>query len=102
MTVKGRLSIPSILLLVLVILFLLLGLNSRNWDYAVSRRIPKLIAIVLVGSSSAFSSTVFQTITNNRILTPSVLGADSLYMFIQNYYSICIWLYHPVCIGDKL
>lgn len=83
MTVKGRLSILSILLLVLVILFLLLGLNSRNWDYAVSRRIPKLIAIVLVGSSIAFSSTVFQTITNNRILTPSVLGLDSLYMFIQ-------------------
>ena len=26
---------------------------------------------------------IFQTVTNNRILTPSILGLDSLYMFIQ-------------------
>lgn len=28
---------------------------------------------------------IFQTIANNRILTPSVLGLDSLYMFIQTF-----------------
>src|SRR5699024_9112865 len=35
------------------------------------------------GGAIAFSTTVFMTITNNRILTPSVLGLDSLYLLIQ-------------------
>lgn len=83
MAAKRKIYGLLIALLVLVMLFLTIGLNSNNWDYALSRRIPKTIAIVLVGSSIAFSSTLFQTITNNRILTPSVLGLDSLYMFIQ-------------------
>ena len=47
------------------------------------QRIPKLIAIVITGFCIAFSSIVFQTITNNNILTPSVLGLDSLYILVQ-------------------
>ena len=30
-----------------------------------------------------FSSLIFQTVTNNRILTPSILGIDSLYVLLQ-------------------
>lgn len=82
---KKKLYLLSIILLVLVILFLGLGLSSNSWRYALSRRIPKTIAIILTGSAIAFSSMVFQTITNNRILTPSVLGLDSLYSFIQTF-----------------
>lgn len=66
-----------------IALFLFQGLNSRNFSYNLSRRIPKVIAIMLTGGSIAFSSMIFQTVTNNRILTPSILGLDSLYMFIQ-------------------
>lgn len=66
-----------------IALFLLQGLNERNFSYNLSRRIPKVIAIILTGGSIAFSSMIFQTVTNNRILTPSILGLDSLYMFIQ-------------------
>lgn len=66
-----------------IVLFLFQGLNSRNFSYNLSRRIPKVIAIMLTGGSIAFSSMIFQTVTNNRILTPSILGLDSLYMFIQ-------------------
>ena len=72
-------------MIVLVTLFIIIGLNENNWRYALSRRIPKIIGIILTGSSIAFSSVVFQTITNNRILTPSVLGLDSLYIFIQTF-----------------
>lgn len=82
---KKKIYLLSILLIILVILFISIGLNSRNWEYALSRRIPKIIGIILTGSSIAFSSVVFQTITNNRILTPSVLGLDSLYIFIQTF-----------------
>jgi iron complex transport system permease protein len=70
---------------ILILLFITAGLNTRSWQYALSRRIPNIIAIVLTGGTIAFSSMVFQTVTNNRILTPSVLGLDALYMFIQTF-----------------
>lgn len=84
MKTKQRIYILSAALLILVLLYLLLGLNPFIWRYALSLRIPKTIALLLVASSIAFFSTVFQTLTNNRILTPSVLGLDSLYLFIQS------------------
>lgn len=69
--------------LMFVVLFLTLGLNEINFTYALSRRIPKIIAMMLVGISIGYSSLIFQTITNNRILTPSILGLDSLYVLLQ-------------------
>ncbi|WP_276513598.1 iron chelate uptake ABC transporter family permease subunit [Clostridium tetanomorphum] len=45
----------------------------------------KVLTITLTASVKAFSSMIFQIITNNRILTPSVLGLDFLYMFIQSF-----------------
>ncbi|MCR1899629.1 iron chelate uptake ABC transporter family permease subunit [Irregularibacter muris] len=85
MKIEKKIVFLGILLLILIALFMFIGLNSRNFEYALSQRIPKIIAILLTGSSIAFSSTIFQTITNNRILTPSVLGLDSIYMFIQTF-----------------
>ncbi|MCC5910831.1 MAG: iron chelate uptake ABC transporter family permease subunit [Clostridiaceae bacterium] len=83
MTNKKKLILLGGIFLVLTILYLTIGLNSRNWEYALPRRIPKTFAILLTGSVIAFSSLIFQTITNNRILTPSILGLDALYMFVQ-------------------
>nr|WP_243130327.1 iron chelate uptake ABC transporter family permease subunit [Paeniclostridium sordellii] len=64
-------------------LFLTIGVSFEHFEYAMDQRIPKLIAIVITGFCIAFSSIVFQTITNNNILTPSVLGLDSLYILVQ-------------------
>ena len=90
---KKTIIILALVSLLLVLDFLFIGLNKDNYDYLLSLRIPKLIAILItaiatafatnVGSSIAFSSTLFQTITNNIILTPSILGLDSLYLLIQ-------------------
>lgn len=80
---KRIITFLSILSLILIVLFLGIGLSSSNLGYALSRRIPKVAAIVLTAVSIAYSSMIFQTITNNRILTPSVLGLDWLYIFIQ-------------------
>ncbi len=55
----------------------------NHLEYALSQRIPKIFAMVLGGGCIAFTTVVFQTITNNQILTPSVLGLDSLYVMIQ-------------------
>src|SRR5690625_4628212 len=41
------------------------------------------ISIIITGDAISYSTTIFMTITNNRILTPSVMGLDSLYLLIQ-------------------
>jgi iron complex transport system permease protein len=83
MGIKKKLGFLAILSIVLAVLYVGIGLNANNWQYALSRRLPSMLAVVLTGGCIAFSTTIFQTVTNNRILTPSVLGLDALYMFIQ-------------------
>ncbi len=78
-----RLGMLVGILTILIILFIGLGLNSNNWSYALSRRIPRVLAILLTGGTIALSTVIFQTITNNRILTPSIMGLDSLYLLVQ-------------------
>lgn len=80
---KKSIVILSILSLILISLFLFIGVNSSNIRYALYRRIPKIYAMILTGSAIGFSSLIFQTVTNNRILTPSILGIDSLYVLLQ-------------------
>ena len=81
---KKKLWLIATLVIVFILLFIFWGLKSTNWKYFLSTRTPKVIAIVITGGAIAFSSLIFQTVTNNRILTPSVLGLDSLYMLIQS------------------
>lgn len=80
---KKKLVLLSMVLVLGIGLFLFLGLNPNSYQYALSRRIPKIIAIALTGGAIAYASMVFQTVTENRILTPSVLGLDAVYVFIQ-------------------
>ncbi|MFD1179481.1 iron chelate uptake ABC transporter family permease subunit [Paenibacillus puldeungensis] len=82
MSNKVKLSILAGLAILLVIVFLTIDAGG-NWDYILPRRGKKLLAIALTGTAVAFSTVVFQTITNNRILTPSIIGLDSLYMLLQ-------------------
>ena len=41
------------------------------------------LSFALVGLATGIATVGFQTVTNNRILTPSVMGLDALYAFIQ-------------------
>ncbi|MBC1565831.1 iron chelate uptake ABC transporter family permease subunit [Listeria booriae] len=61
-------------------LFLFMGGNPT---FALTLRSTKLVAIVFTGVAIAVSTVVFQTITQNKILTPSIMGLDSLYMLLQ-------------------
>src|SRR5699024_3215552 len=58
---------------------------TGNIGYILPRRIIKVVAIILTGGSIAFATTLFMTITNNRILTPSIMWIDSLYMLTQTF-----------------
>lgn len=80
---KKNLIVLGGIAITVVLMFLLIGLNEANFEYALSKRIPKIYAMVLTGGAIGFSSLIFQTITNNRILTPSILGLDSLYILLQ-------------------
>jgi len=81
-----RNSMKMIILVILATMFcclyLIQGL-SGNYDYILPRRTIKVIAMVLTGVSIAYSTVIFQTITHNRILTPSIMGLDSLYLLLQ-------------------
>ena len=79
---KKKTVILAIIAILLAMLYIFYDL-SGNIGYILPRRIIKVVAIILTGGAIAFSTTIFMTITNNRILTPSVMGLDSLYLLIQ-------------------
>ncbi|GIP51440.1 MULTISPECIES: iron chelate uptake ABC transporter family permease subunit [Paenibacillus] len=82
MSNKTKLWILAGIAVLLAVVFMTIEAGG-HWDYILPRRGRKLIAILLTGTAIAFSTVVFQTITNNRILTPSIIGLDSLYMLLQ-------------------
>ncbi|MGD8231918.1 iron chelate uptake ABC transporter permease subunit VctG [Vibrio sp. TRT 1302] len=78
-----KLIAVAFICILLCTMFISIGLTSDNYQYFLSRRIPKVLAMVAAGIAIGQSALVFQTITHNRILTPSIMGFDSLYMFTQ-------------------
>ena len=84
MAKKSSSQLIVLSLLAMVSLALYLGYNLPNrWQYALENRTLSLIAIVITGAAIALATMIFQTVVNNRILTPSILGLDSLYLLIQ-------------------
>lgn len=62
--------------------FMTIGANGR-WDFVLPFRGAKLLTMVLVAYAIGVSTVLFQTVTGNRILTPSIMGFDALYVLIQ-------------------
>ena len=81
---KKKTIILAIIALSLALLYIFYDLTG-NIDYVLPRRVMKVVAIILTGGAIAFSTTIFMTITNNRILTPSIMGIDSLYLLTQTF-----------------
>src|SRR5699024_10757080 len=84
MDYKKKTFILIAIALLLSVLYVVYDL-SGNIGYILPRRMIKVLAIILTGGAIAFSTTIFMTITNNRILTPSIMGLDSLYMLTQTF-----------------
>jgi iron complex transport system permease protein len=79
-------TVKLIVLALLAIIFILLyGFYDikGGFDYAFPKRMIRIAAMVVTGCAIAFSTVIFQTITQNRILTPSVMGLDSMYEVVQ-------------------
>ena len=88
-TIRRNLWITALLLLITASLFLFLNMGN-NWAFALRLRGVKVAAILIVSCCVAYSSVAFQTITNNRILTPSIMGFESVYLLLQ---TIIVYMY---------
>lgn len=75
-------TVLAIAAVVLVAVFLMIDLKG-NVAYVLPRRGIKVSAMLLVAVAVGVSTLLFQTVTANRILTPSIMGFDSLYILVQ-------------------
>lgn len=78
----GRLGCVLGAVTLCALLFLFVNLQG-SWSYSLNRRLWMLATIMIVGISAGVSTVLFHTITHNRILTPAVMGFESLYILIQ-------------------
>lgn len=56
---------------------------SEKWWRISRMRVDSLVVIALVTFCHSLGTVAFQTVTNNRIITPSIMGFESLYVLIQ-------------------
>ncbi|HJB92309.1 MAG TPA: iron chelate uptake ABC transporter family permease subunit [Candidatus Eisenbergiella merdigallinarum] len=57
--------------------------NEKLFAYAMKIRTPKLVAMLITAFAIGGASIVFQSIINNTIVTPCLLGMNSLYTLIH-------------------
>ena len=73
----------------LVVTFMTIDL-SGNLGYIVPLRAGKVASMLLVAYAVGVSTVLFQTVTGNRILTPSIMGFDALYILLQTFLAFTI------------
>ncbi|SFT37725.1 iron complex transport system permease protein [Pseudovibrio denitrificans] len=77
-----KLIIMGVLLALACIAFMTIGAKG-SWSFLLVFRGTKLLALLLVSVAISVATLLFQTISGNRILTPSIMGFDSLYLLVQ-------------------
>lgn len=77
-----RLGLLAAVVVVLAGVYLLTNVPG-SLGYALKIRSRTLAAMAVVAVAVAVSTVVFHTITQNRILTPSIMGFDAFYMLIS-------------------
>lgn len=95
---KNKLIILFTMLIIGILIFIFEGVSINNADYLLSKRLLKLIAVIISGGAIAISAMFFQIIFKNRILTPGVLGMDSVYSFVQTF---IVFIFQGAIIGSK-
>lgn len=71
------------LALLAAVAFMTLGLRG-NLAFVLELRALRLLGLVQVGVAVAVATVLLQTVTANRILTPSIMGLDALYVLGQS------------------
>ena len=66
-----------------ILAYLCLFMNMNYAAYFLSLRVPKVLVMVIVAFAIGGASIVFQSIIQNTIVTPCLLGMNSLYSLIH-------------------
>lgn len=77
----------KILILAVIAILSIIGFLFYNiqggFSYAFPKRVVRVCAMIITGVAIAYATVMFQTVTRNRILTPSIIGVDSMYEVVQ-------------------
>lgn len=57
--------------------------NPKLFQYVLSLRLPTLVVMVIASTAIGAATIVFQSIINNRMVTPCLLGMNALYTFVH-------------------
>ncbi len=79
---ERRLILLALAALAACVAFMAIGLRG-NLAFALELRATRLLALAQVGVAIAVSTLLFQTVTANILLTPSIMGLDALYLLGQ-------------------
>lgn len=82
-------TVLGIITLSVIAAFLFYRLGN-SWEFAIQLRSSKVLAMLIVSCCVAYSSVAFQTLTANRILTPSIMGFESVYLLLQ---TVIVFIY---------
>ena len=81
-----KLVILAVLVLIAAVLYMVVDVSFDNQKllvYSMRIRVPKLIVMLITAFAIGGASIVFQSIINNTIVTPCLLGMNSLYTLIH-------------------
>ena len=81
-----KLIILAVIVLLAMAAYMTIGVKYHNetlMRFAFKIRYPKLIAMVITAFTIGGASIVFQSVINNTIVTPCLLGMNSLYTLIH-------------------
>ena len=81
-----KLAILSVLVLAAAAAYMLVDVNFANerlFAYSMKIRVPKLVAMLIAAFAIGGASLVFQSIIRNTIVTPCLLGMNSMYTLIH-------------------
>ncbi|MFR4440374.1 MAG: iron chelate uptake ABC transporter family permease subunit [Hungatella sp.] len=78
-----KISLLAVFVILAGILYLSVDVNPKYVEYAMKLRVPKLVVMLITAFCIGSASIVFQSIINNTIVTPCLLGMNSLYLLIH-------------------
>ncbi|MFK0094987.1 iron chelate uptake ABC transporter family permease subunit [Pseudomonas sp. NPDC090592] len=88
----------AVVVLALVFVFANAG---PDFAYVIPKRLARLAAMVIGGVCVACSAIAFQTLSGNRILTPSVMGYEAVYLLLQALLVLAMGVQGLVLLGSS-
>lgn len=83
---REKMIVMFVLFILAAALYMTVGVkfeNQKLFEYSMKIRTPKLIAMMITAYAIGSAAIVFQSIINNTIVTPCLLGMDALYTMIH-------------------